>query len=539
MNYSESGKLNKLEVEDALKELGAKGHSELINMCGALDSAFPSEVRYAPSIITRSEAQLLGISIPRFAFRFYLPNGGGFVNCRRLLTLIKHAEKNVMLNSGVKELSTKKEDQRIESAQSTSVRDILDAPGQSCVADCLLKPPGRFDPRKYTILTTDLEVKYGERLPKDPVGYWGTPYVKHIDLAGGVCAESSCFIATAILQNRAKGVYGLAEITAFANKDDSSALSISGLYLDDMARYFEHVSLRAIQQMPFLYAEASHERLGQEAFTNALRAYLLSGMPVVLPVDMARMAGCTRQPDGQFQRVDAKSVYGTNGFNVDANQFDFAPSHSHAIVLVGCSRDASIDNFTLVFHDPAYWPFMHASRRLFDKVGRYRSPTDSEREDQLMMPVTPNPVKLPLLSWRRGDADFFNRGLYWLSTSLHDMETTEYPRVVPLDAGNFLLSQIGRMERCDLGLYLRPELLLDFRTALKNANDSLTQNFQWGPEHWVWLEVFKDSIWIWDAEREIPSRRDSHAPLQYQVKNYLRAILCLNVCEKVDCRLIS
>ena len=529
MSDSEKGKLNTLTIQDALKELGTDGNTELRLLCEvALDCNFPSEVRYGPSIITRSEAQLLGISIPRFAYRFYLPNGCGFINCRRLQTLIKHAERNVILNSPAKETGPADSKAIAAKTSSRSVRKILEGPGQSCIADCLLKPPARFNPAKYTILTTVLDVAYGERLRSDVnLMFFGTPYVKHIDLAGGVCAESACFMATALLHKHSKGVYGLAEITVFANKEDNAALSISGLYLDDMARYFSHVGLRAIQQMPFVYTENYQERLGQEAFTKSLKAYLLSKMPVVLPVDMARLAGCTRQPDGRFEKTDEKSVYGTNGFKVEAESFNYAPSHSHALVLVGCSRDANLDDFKVVFHDPAYWPFMHAPRRLFDKVGRYRSPTDERREDQLMMPVTPEAVKLPLLSWRRGDADFFNRGLYWISTHVHETPYSDYPTVVPEDAGNFLLTQLMELKQCDVAIYLRPDLLTVFKTALENAKDRLIQTCGWQKEHWVWLEIFKDSVWIWDAEREIPSRRDSHAPLQYQVKNYLRAILKL------------
>jgi hypothetical protein len=531
MKDEDSGKLNQLKIEDALKELGQNGISELQDLCkAALGCDFPSEVRYAPSIIARSEAQLLGISIPRFAYRFYLPEKHGFVNCRRLQTLINHAEKNVVLDdyttrTVISDLEGQKEIVRL-----SSVREILESPRQSCVSDCLLTPPARFDKNKYAILDTNLDVAYGERLQAEhALAFLGTPYVKFIDLAGGVCAESACFMATALLHNYAKSVYGLAEITAFAKIEEKTLLSISGLYLDDMTRYFTQVKLQAIQQMPFAYAAGKpiFARLRQRAFTKVVRAYLLSKMPVILPVDMARLAGCTRKANGKFETTNRESVYDTNGFHVEAEEFNFAPSHSHALVLIGCSRDPDIDKNKIVFHDPAYWPFMHAPCRLFDDVGRYKSPTEAEREDQLMMSVTPEAVKLPLLSWRNGDADSFNHGLYWLSTNLHENQFSEYPLVVAKDGGNFLLTQLKRIKACGLEMYLRPDLVESFKTELEQCVKQLNDTDGWETEHWVWAEVFKDSIWIWDAEKEAPSRRDMRAPLHYQIKNYLRSVLKL------------
>ena len=46
--------------------------------------------RIAPSLVTRGESELLGVSTPRFACRCYLGSDGSFINARRL-DLIKRS----------------------------------------------------------------------------------------------------------------------------------------------------------------------------------------------------------------------------------------------------------------------------------------------------------------------------------------------------------------------------------------------------------------------------------------------------------------
>jgi hypothetical protein len=528
--------INELEIKKVLIELGENGEKELDDLRQYLGYPALSGVRFAPSIITRSESLLLGLS-PRFAYRFSFSQIPGFVNCRRLRTLINFAETSehiVWSNSNTQAIS-----------KLPKIREILSGDGEHhahCIADCFLSPPAYLENgKKFEILTTALNVAYGECLHGD-LGkfgqfFLGTPYVRHVDLGGGVCAESACFVATTLLQRYARGIYGLAEITAFAHKKASPNLCISGLSLEAIIQYFDSVNLRAIQQMPLPWAinKPILEQKRYLAFASAVKAYLSSKMPVILPVEMARLAGYVRGSDGKFKHVHKHNVYssGVHRFTPDSKEFTRSPLHSHQLILVGCSKDNDLNNLEIIFHDPGVMPFMKTTARLLASVGRHKDTSTPDREDMLFMPVTPKAVKLPLLAWRKDDREPFNEGLYDIADHTHRTASGRpYPKVAGDQAGNFLLIQAGKVSHAPYDLYLSPKVKKIICDKLTTFIPKLTAAKSWNADHWVWLEIFDSAIWIWDAEKEIPTH-DNSASSRPTASDYLVAIISLNS-EKKD-----
>jgi len=165
-------------------------------------------IRTAPSIITRSEAELFGISIPRFAYRATLtdPDGVtslGFVNLRRV---------NSFRMAIGERLELSRDDEFLTQFHRRC----------PCIADALLLPPAHLS-NEFDIITTDLSHAYAESCATA-----GVPFVTHFPVGGGMCAQAVCFQANALCHQFAAGVFGVAEITTLSSVDDTF-LDFSGL----------------------------------------------------------------------------------------------------------------------------------------------------------------------------------------------------------------------------------------------------------------------------------------------------------------------
>ncbi|MFM8285767.1 MAG: hypothetical protein ACKOGA_03470, partial [Planctomycetaceae bacterium] len=152
------------------------------------------DYRIAPSLTTRSECELLGLSAPRFAIRSYIsaPAQGGerlaaFFNLRRL-AWIKGA---IGLTHG---------------------HELADLNEHAVVAEALL---GECSPRTrgFDRLTCDLGHAYGE----DGTVTTGTPFMQHVEVVGGgMCAQACLQMAICLQQEHARLIPSVAEITALA-----------------------------------------------------------------------------------------------------------------------------------------------------------------------------------------------------------------------------------------------------------------------------------------------------------------------------------
>ena len=263
-------KLNRIiarDIPDVFSREFGEGLLKQGNFVGLLeyyrkiDSAIPSptdiEYRFAPSIITRSECEVLGLPSPRFAIRTQGLDSIGFVNLRRI------------------EITKK----------------TLDAPGKDdiakmvscCIADCLLIPPDQLD-NDYHILKTNLWEVYGE---KDN-GKNAFPYVKYTQMGGGLCSQACCFMATALLHQYSQGIYAIPEITMIALVTDFKPefLSFHGLTIRQMQKFFRdpRVGLNAVDEV-LLVADGVGDDLAKKRISFVIRSYILSGVPVFQIMD--------------------------------------------------------------------------------------------------------------------------------------------------------------------------------------------------------------------------------------------------------------
>ena len=238
------------------------------------------EFRTAPSLVARSEVELFDISMPRFAFRAYL-TPKSFVNARRIETFCELTTSWGQPPAGYQgavrpEIVKRRPCERIRGAS-------------SCIADSLLEPPEKLRSDGYHVLTTELGRAYGERTEIK-----GTPFVNHIRLGGGMCAQAVCFMATALLQHAVRGIYGVAEITALASPQKERHLDLGGMTPEKICRFFDHprVGLSSLPQRVFIRDdEVGADSRAVRHSAEVLRAYLLSDIPVVLLVDFGRMCG--------------------------------------------------------------------------------------------------------------------------------------------------------------------------------------------------------------------------------------------------------
>lgn len=471
-----------------IPEVGRRGTEELRRLRRWLlgDDADPRAPRYsrvAPSIIARSEAELFGLCMPRFALRVYLdPHLRSFVNARRIGAFCDRARW-----WGKRTAPPKKQLRDIEEMR-PFWRPAWWLRRHTCVADSLLEytRDGRFH-----VLKARLGFAYGEE-----ENTAGTPYVSHIPLSGGgLCAQAVCFMASALLSDDAKGVYGVADVTALAAGDDTRELLLTGLDQASMIRYFTHdrVGLRATWQLARRESEGAYHR----PFCEALVAYVCSGMPVVLPLDSLRMAGVGSK-DKPLKYAD--SIFARNGLSLWEHRKPYEQKpRRHAVLLVGTDGQE-----TFLLNDPSRLPFMEADTYQLTAAASYKNEEMSELSSRCFMPVTPSAVRVPLedaICYRGGasrSAGAKRSGLIYLSTNvLRGGELEWLPR-----KGRDRRFRLSRL--CDvLSLDIMPSVL---RRRLRLVVNRLQGQGKWPGSHWCWVEVDRDeyAVWLWDAEREPP-----------------------------------
>lgn len=544
--------MNEVSEAEFFSQIGDYGYREITQLADWLLTTDEDETRdvdlacrYASSIITRNEAQVFGLSEPRFAIRLYLEDedGTSFVNLRRIERM---RAANPRWGRRLRWLKTTGKDPiKALPTPKDRPRELLKE--ASRIADGLLQPPRRLiqDRGTWKILQADLGREYGEASESGKLS--GTPYVKHIPLAGGgLCAQAVCFMATALLHEFASGLHGLLEVTALAQHEkireseaagnDVYEMQLSGLDYGGMTRYFQEVGLRAIKQVPKTmgYANpAANWTSRNDAFTAAAHAYLRSGMPMVLTVDVGRL-GAPAKPEKQLRGGMAlpvtKPIFETNGYH--HSDFDrihrrtFQHRRDHAVLLVGCREDPGATTFLV--NDPASLPFLRATTEQLAEAGYYlsrwdehsqsRQPDFRELRSLYSLPVTPEAVKLPLLWWLpesevdAEDADFetvehWRDGLFaivpFLQSGAVTMERKTIPYVAPAARyRDFRLAQLKDLVPL-FAQFLQGEADLPDIAWIRSE---LMTRFGWGEDHWAWIQFVNEprSIWVFDAEQALP-----------------------------------
>jgi len=473
----------------------------------------PIKGRFAPSIIVRSELGVFGFSIPRFCYRLNFNDTEDFVNCRRLKTFKKQIQVYPDASWGVRDNNlgeSQKNPEIIEPTGNHPSPEMLSR--SSCIADCLFSPPKRFE-RSYQIITVDLDREYGEQGSAPPGGErtarrGKTPFVKAVHFGGGLCAQASCFVCTAILHHYAKAVYGLSEITALASNPHWRELLIAGLDTSEMVAYFEKVNLSAIVQFSNPYRYLPRFKVERDIFFGkALQAYIASRMPVILLVDQRRLNGID---------IEGQSIYQSNFYKISSPPIASAP---HTITVIGCSFEKNVGSRNaapstdrhFLFHDSSAMPFMHATLQQLAQVGIFEAGVDlpSDMSHPTLLPVTPRMVKMPLLRWR----DSLNN----TRPGLLEIAWQNYNQEHDLKSREFLLAKIKRLPLLHIARHFADEYrksLAEF--VINTLAEKCHAAFSWAQDHWVWLECGTNFVKVWDAEAE---------PLTFHADQYLRAVI--------------
>lgn len=329
--------LGSAEVENLFSLLGwIRGEklSEWRNRSRQRDELFwktlrDLEPRPAPSIITRSEAELFGLSTPRFAFRITIRDRNdnllGFANLRRISSLKESIGRRLGLDKA---------------------NDFLTRFHSRCksLGDCYLSPSARWP--KHSVIATPLAESYGEAGPQ-----LGVPFVTHFPIGGGMCAQAVCFQATALMHAVSNSVLGVSEVTCLSQATsnhgsprnatcDTSVeiLDFSGLKPSGIGQYFQHdmVGLQPICQA-LQVTDKSPIGLGNvlDKYASALAGYVRSGVPVIAAVQMAKLTSSGIYDDLGRRPIDP----GPGG---------------HAILIVGCDPEGR----RFLVNDPATFPFL-------------------------------------------------------------------------------------------------------------------------------------------------------------------------------------
>ncbi|MGB2807321.1 MAG: TIM barrel protein [Sedimentisphaerales bacterium] len=472
--------------------------------------------RYAPSIIARGEAEIFNVSIPRFTIRIYInEKNNSFINARRIGILSDQARDWAIRRTDSQTDVRKARRKLYKNSPAWILRKC------TCIGDSVLNPQNLFS---YYILRAELGEVNGEGKK-----VFGTPYLKHIPLTGGLCAQAVCFIATSLLRQFAGGVYCVADITALAwqNANTSAELKLQGLTHREIAYYFSNspVGLRAIWQRPapWYYDPSSNSEYNQrrlvpsqrnEALVRILRSYLLSNMPVIMTVDAGRQAGIgsTKCP------IVYKSIFEENQLEKGIHLSDpyQIRRRNHAIILVGCGLELDNQN-SFLFNDTSRFPFMKAVSEQFFDASCYIDEDMKGLCDAWFLPVTPSQVRLPLGDWqptsklRLGPETSSNPGLIKLAQYFQigftDSDLPSFP--LPYDPGQFRLTRL-----CDIPENVMLNKIQDFtahKEKLAAWCEEKSQQIAKNGHHWCWLQYNTQanwkgknvsSIWIWDAEKE-------------------------------------
>lgn len=332
------------------------------------------EPRLAPSIIARSEAELLGISSPRFAIRVYIGKAS-FVNIRRRKITARqirktYDEKIADFLQGIVRFSN-------ESEIETREKEFEATKRVNWIADCLLEPPARLVDEGFTILTCDLGPDCGE----DHVTN-ATPFVTHISIGGGLCAQASCYMALCLSET--SHVYGISEITLLASHDQSD-FEIHGLNAWSMKRFFkEKMKLGSDLQCAAEITEEDEVELEIAKIRLALHTCIENRIPVLIMLSASRMQGF--RPLDETPSLKNPIIASSNrelipgdsrlplGGKLDYTDLRIATNEDierdhHCVVLIGCNKDASC----FLINDPATFPFVKCTAEQLFEARNYEN----------------------------------------------------------------------------------------------------------------------------------------------------------------------
>ncbi len=473
--------------------------------------------RLAPSIVTRSLAGFFEMSMPRFAIRCNLDHHGSFANFHRAATMRRLAP----------------------AWTGKSPVSLYGSPGDFLwnrayrVADAVLRVPSFPGSPPWRIAKAPhLPEIYGE--PRsEGVDY--TSYAKGLPLSG-LCAQAVCFMASVMMLPTVRKVHGIAEITLEATQRADSGsfegcLPLVGLNADQIEAYFSKRGARASYQGLSLSALRRGKRAGyrteSEEFTKdstyfaaALRAYLRSGFPVIVPCDLQRFkgrpnAGWSGDPLVGHSESDRSSEVVTK-------------SKRHVVLAIGYR--GSGDNMEVLCHDPSTEPYMRRSVGFLTRAMPYANENGTDYFDRLVLAslfgLTPEAVKLPLGSPISNVGQPLSPDSRCLFDLARDVlaqlsQNHHWLRSLSSAAGETVLVTRASISRCLDALAV--EMTGDAGTAARifaaftSRNGPIIHEFH--GDRYFWLQAICSddkenwTVLLWDAEQKIGTAETETASL--------------------------
>lgn len=455
--------------------------------------------RLAPSIITRGEAEMIGLSDPRFARRIILKDEGkivGLVNLRRLLRLYDQS-RTVCLASHLHRVSS--------------------------IGDSLFCAPNRFLEKGWHVLgiPETILVLYGEPDLVFGPSKTAIPFMKHLHIAGGgLCAQACCWMATMYLNRWTHRILSIPEITSVARGCPVGWMELRGLNLEEVTSFFndkERTRLSSRIQLVPWKGIGDVPSVSTNLLRLAVKSYIRAGFPIIAPVDSERMGArkplcSTTKPENAYQHAGVIE-------RIPASQHKIPKNLRHLILVYGCSPDAD----EILFSDPGHLPIMDMKTSGLLTNACYQIPRTNDGfplgaklSTGMILPVTPGLVQMPLLDYRYDklpDDAFTQRpkasskpGLFTISGLLDPTIFFPHwhgPVFNFINEPFYLLCRLrdlfeSHSDDCGASLKHVPNQL---QHEIADHVSNLERQ-GWNSNCWIWLEVKVDRICVWDAQAD-------------------------------------
>lgn len=460
-------------------------------------------LQYAPSVITRGDAQILNVSAPRFAIRAYLDKRKcSWVNLRRLLELREQVPQEWNTTRHAKRRET------LETAPVSHTNGMAPNPRRaigksSPIGDCLL----RFSNPDYHVIEVDLHEACGVPRDSQEIKLGGTPYVHGIEVIG-VCAQAAAFMMTMCLADHAQCVLSLCEITHLAIAENTDArfeeFEVRALSPIELVHYFTFPNsgpgLNAFYE---IYSRSFYpQHLDSERWLReSLMSYVNSNIPVTLPIDLNRADGrgnnfCLLTAEESLYKIHNNPPIETELFGTAA------PSTTtvlHTIVVVGVERPTAQRTDPLfLINDPSHLPFLRASASDLMKYRPYN--TEGLLQEPSFVVAVPPAVKIALNTHITNDHQI-HWGIRNLSSFLPFSALFRFLSAKPYACNASPAFSLVKIDESNIN---------DWSLQLNNARVALVlvqALTEWIKQKkpgvaWFWLQYSTDFIIAWNAENQ-------------------------------------
>lgn len=442
------------------------------------------DARYAASAWARGECELFGVSLPRFHGRVYLSdNQTSFLDVRRIRLLSENPV--AWYDKGPRDFDVP--------GKKTLQETLASGAYVSAIAGGLLERPARL--ADFHLIEADLGLAFGEK------NFWGMPYLKHMRLGGGMCSQVCVMMAALLMWRYAKSIGGVADITLKARQmrdgTQSGSMKIGGLsqpeIIDSLPEGLQgwvELGKRVTDLSPDLPSRTTLPGpLGR--LKTVLRSYVLSNIPVILCVDLDKLAGVKKDTQDDILNIQGHDL--PHMFR-DMLQSEGKTGSRHAVILGGC--DLVCDRiektaYDFIIHDPATVSHLRCSiEQIFEARTEYPG-----LDDLMFIPIVPDTVNMSLGLRENG----------WLSLLDHAIDERDLGRKdePPYITSEYRLANFQDLERTSNH---RAETVLQGTMS----SNSIQQVTDWGRENglkWCWIEIQYlgtgkiHEIVVWNAEQ--------------------------------------